>query len=605
MSEFSIEKFESFCSTLTIDSKERGKVPLKWMGTQRFAINEIAKGIREGVHEFVILKGRQLGITTVTLALDIYWHLKHVGLQGCLVTDTDENRDIFRSLISGYVDTLPAKFRPGVGKDNRNQLLFKGPLVNGQRQSGSRLMYLVAGTKKSGNLGRGKAANYLHATEMSSWGDEEGYKSLKNTLAQVNPNRLYIFESTARGYDMFFEHWETAKASKTKRAIFVGWWLNEFYRKERNTVEFRTYWDGAPTSDEEVWVKEIYERYHWNIQPEQLAWWRWYVNEEAGGDEQMARQEMPPTEDDAFQLTGSKFFSAERVNIAFKGVLAERGDVLSAPITCRYKFGLNFEDTEFLETDEDMADTWVWQMPVENGVYVIGADPAYGSSENADSFAVQVLRCFADKVEQVVEVCTTEWNEAQFAWCIAHLAGAYKGAMLCLEMQGPGGAVFNELQNLKRMLHEMPTLNLNLHSPVAAMRHYFWSKQDTLTPGFSYQWQTNAKEKARMMTTLRAYFEREAILMHSLQCVQQFRNIHRDGDSIGGEGRAHDDLVVALGIAVVCWNDWVMKEMQRQGRVYVREMRPKEEVKQKSQLENQVGNFLKAQGIQLGAAALK
>ena len=46
---------------------------------------------------FCILKGRQLGITTISLALDLYWHFTHPGLQGTLTTDTEENRDMFRS----------------------------------------------------------------------------------------------------------------------------------------------------------------------------------------------------------------------------------------------------------------------------------------------------------------------------------------------------------------------------------------------------------------------------------------------------------------------------------------------------------------------------
>lgn len=600
MNDFSVERFETFCSQLTIDSKERGKVPLRWMGTQRFAIQEISKALKDGVHEIVILKGRQLGITTVTLALDLYWLFKHVGLQGLLVTDTDDNRENFRTLLTGYVNTLPPRLRPGVDRDNRNQLLFKGP----KGQTGSRLQYLVAGTKKSGNLGRGKAGSYLHATEMSSWGDEEGYKSLKNTLAQTNPDRLYVFESTARGYDMFFEHYETAKESPTKRAIFVGWWLNEFYRKERDSSEFRTYWDGSPTGDEEVWIKQVYERYKWNISPEQIAWWRWYVHEEAQDDEQMAMQEMPPTEDYAFQLTGSKFFSAERVNIAYKVAHDEAKDPLNQPMMCRYKFGLAPEDTQFIETNDENADCWIWQLPQDDGVYIIGADPAYGSSENADFFAVQVLRCFADKVEQVAEVHTLDMTTAQYAWCIAHLAGAYRGAMLCLEMQGPGGAVFNELQHLKRMvqegyLHAGPSTAVGgaAFLPVTSMRNYFWSKQDSLTPGFSYQWQTNAKEKLRLMETLRSYFERQSLILHSLPLIQEFRAIARDGDKVGGGGRAKDDLVISLGIAVTCWNDWIIKEMQRDNRTYAREMAPKTRPRETTQLENQVMSYFRSQGI--------
>lgn len=584
--DFSLERFEAFCRKLMVDTKERGRVPLTFLGTQRYFVQEVSAGLKRDIHTFVVLKGRQLGISTVSLALDLYWLFKHSGLQGLLVTDTDENRDIFRSYLTQYIESLPASVKPKGSSHNRTQLLLR---------NSSRLVYMVAGTRKQGNLGRGKAGNFLHATECSSWGDEEGYGSLMNTLAQQNPNRLYIFESTARGYNLFYEQWETAKKSKTQRAIFIGWWRNELYRKERNSVDFKTYWDGTPTSDERVWIKDVFERYRYNVTPEQLAWWRWYVTEQMKGDEHLALQEMPPTEEYAFQLSGSKFFSGERVNM-----MNQRAMQADDPGCYRYKFGLHYEDTEFVETTPENADVQIWQMPVEGGVYVIGADPAYGSSEWADEFAVCVLRCYADRVEQVAEVGTPDWTEAQFAWAIAHLAGSYKGAMLCLEMQGPGGAVFNELQNLKRAAGSMSPGDprLGLYNVVGSMRDYLWKKQDALFGSFAYQWQTNAKEKVRMFSTLRNYFERDMIEVRSVPCIQQFRNIHRDGDQIGGEGRAKDDRVVALAIAVVAWNDWIMEEMRVENRTYALENRAPQEPRNVTTVERAVLKYLSAQGVE-------
>jgi len=589
MSDFDQARFEAFCSKLKVDTKEKGRVPLTFLGTQRYFVQEVAAGLKQDVHTFVVLKGRQLGISTVSLALDLYWLFKNPGLQGLLVTDTDENREIFRSYLTQYIDSLPASAKPKGGGHNRTQLTLA---------NSSRLVYLVAGTRKQGNLGRGKAGNFMHATECSSWGDEEGYASLMNTLAQQNPNRLYIFESTARGYNMFYETWETAKKSKTQRAIFIGWWRNEIYRKERNSTDFKTYWDGTPTSDERVWIKDVYERYRYNVQPEQIAWWRWYVEEQMKGDEMMALQEMPPTEEYAFQLSGSKFFSGERVNLAYQDAMK-----MPEPLFFRYKFGLHYEDTEFIETNEDNAEVQIWQLPVENGVYVIGADPAYGSSEWADEFAICVLRVYADCVEQVAEVGTPDWNEAQYAWAIAHLAGSYKGAMLCLEMQGPGGAVFNELQNLKRAAGSMQKGDprLGLYDVVGGMRDYLWKKQDALFGSFAYQWQTNAKEKIRMMSTLRNYFEREMIRLKSLATISQLRNIHRNGDQIGGEGRAKDDRVIALAIAVVAWNDWLMEEMRVGNRAYVLENRDPGEPHTETTVERAVLKYLTGQGIEFKA----
>jgi hypothetical protein len=177
---------------------------------------------------------------------------------------------------------------------------------------------------------------------------------------------------------------------------------------------------------------------------------------------------------------------------------------------------------------------------------------------------------------QVAEVASTAWTEQQFAWVIAHITGWYGDCMLNLEMQGPGATVYNELWNLKRLASTFPPGDprLGAFDVIGRVRDYLYKRQDSIHGNFAYQWQTNHREKIRMMSTLRSYFEREMIEIASPLCLSQFRNIHRNGDQIGGEGRAKDDRVIALAIATVAWNDWVMVEMQAAQRTYAKENRP-------------------------------
>jgi hypothetical protein len=349
-----------------------------------------------------------------------------------------------------------------------------------------------------------------------------------------------------------------------------------------------------------VWLGEIFKTYGVEITANQLAWWRWYVTEKMKGDEMMALQEMPPTEDYAFQLSGSKFFSAERTNLAYERARKQEA------LYFRYEFGLNFEDTQFLETTVENAEVTIWETPVRGkspsdrgGSYTLGADPAYGSSEWADEFAGCVLRCYADKIVQVAELGTPSWTDQQFAWALAHLCGWYGDCMLNLEMLGPGFAVYNELLNLKRMASTLPAGDprAGAFDVIGRIRDYLFKKQDSIHGNFAYQWQTNHREKIRMMSTLRGYFEREVIEINSVLCLQQFKNIHRNGDQIGGEGRAKDDRVIALAIATVAWNDWIMHEMQAMHRTYAAENRPPEEKKQFSAAERSVINYLTANKI--------
>ena len=109
---FDLQKFYRFCAELKIETKEQGLRKLdSLLGTQTYVMNEIAKGLEDDVHFFTILKGRQLGVTTISLALDLYWHFIHPGLQGTLTTDTEENREMFRSTLGMYLEGLPKAWK--------------------------------------------------------------------------------------------------------------------------------------------------------------------------------------------------------------------------------------------------------------------------------------------------------------------------------------------------------------------------------------------------------------------------------------------------------------------------------------------------------------
>ena len=221
---FNKEHFYQFCSQLKIESKEKGLIPLVPNGCQRKYVDEIEQGLSEGIHDFKFLKGRQLGISTISLALDLYWNFRHKALQGTLVTHNDAARDFFRATLGAYMTYLPKEYKVPVKAHNRTQLIFK---------NNSRFVYQVAGTRSSSDLGRSTASSFAHCTEVAFWGDEEGLKSFEATLADNNPDRLYIWETTANGFNHWKDMWDTAKRSITQRAVFIGWWLNEQYRAEK------------------------------------------------------------------------------------------------------------------------------------------------------------------------------------------------------------------------------------------------------------------------------------------------------------------------------------------------------------------------------------
>jgi hypothetical protein len=545
---FNLSQFYKFCSQLKIETKEQGLKKMDvLLGTQTYVMDEISKGLQEDIHFFVILKGRQLGITTISLALDLYWHFIHNGLQGTLTTDTEENRDMFRSTLAMYMEGLPKEWRIPLLAHNRNQLQLKNR---------SRLFYQVAGLRAKGSLGRGKAITFLHGTETSSWGDEEGLASLLASLAETNPNRLYIFESTARGFNMFHDMYVTAKRAKTQRAIFCGWWRNQFYSVDAASQIYKVYWDGKLTPEEKEWTRDIKKLYDVEINSRQMAWWRWKLHEGIK-DDALMYQEFPPTEDYAFIMTGTSFFSNARCTDMMK---------IAKKIGCdyyRYSMGANFLDTEVVKSTERLATLTIWEEPVDTAYYVIGADPAYGSSDWADRFCIQVFRCYADGMEQVAEFATPEMNTYQFAWVIAHLAGAYKNSTLNLEVNGPGQAVINELRNLKRQAATLTgQQGYDLMNVLGSMSNYIWRRNDTLGGiSNSIGWITTSQTKERMLSYMKDYFERNMMAIYSTELIDEMKTIVRDGSSIEATGRNKDDRVMAAALACAAFAEQVQPKL--------------------------------------------
>ena len=274
-------------------------------------------------------------------------------------------------------------------------------------------------------------------------------------------------------------------------------------------------------------------------------------------DDSLMYQEFPPTEDYAFVMTGSSFFSNARCTDAVKALKKKDCEYY------RYSFGVSFQDTEVIKSTERLADLKIWEQPVDTAYYVIGADPAYGSSDWADRFCVQVFRCYADGLEQVASFATSELNTYQFAWILAHLAGAYKNSTLNLEVNGPGQAVINELRNLKRQAASMGSaLGKDLMEVYGCMQNYIWRRNDTLGGvSNSIGWITTAQTKERMLTYMKDYFERGMLSIWDMDTIEEMKTMVRDQGSIEASGRNKDDRVIAAALACAAYAEQVQPRL--------------------------------------------
>ena len=560
---FDADEFHEFSKALRIDSKERGLMSLgdNLLGSQAHLLKEIQLGFQEGVREFVTLKARQLGASTLSLALDLYWVNKYKGMNGALVTHDEGSRDQFRTTLELYRSGLGETWQREVLDDNRNQLVL---------ENGSRLSFRVAGTSKragGSKLGRSGALALGHMTECAFYGDAQNIDSLRSSFAELNPVRFYHWESTANGFNHFHGMYQEAKKAQTMRAIFLSWWHNEFYRVGRDSDLYRVYWGerGRMTAEEKEWVAEVKSMYRETIDPEQIAWYR-YMAAEKITDEDMLRQEFPCTEEMAWIATGSAFFRAKLLGEVMKVAKA------SEPESYRVETGPVFTRTRVIPVKERLSTLRVWDGPVDGATYVLGCDPAYASSEWADFSAISVWRCWYNRIEQVAEFASREIPTHAVAWVLAYLAGFYGKTSVNIEVNGPGVAVLAELNNLKRSAHsrfegDAPEA---VRQVVRYMRQFVYRRIDVRSAGSTLlHTKTTYEIKERMMNGMRDYVERGMAVVRSVPLVSEMETIVREGSSAPGAPQSkNDDRVIAAALAIMCWNDQMRMKLLNEGVIW-------------------------------------
>jgi hypothetical protein len=537
-------RFWDFASRATIPSKDEGLMRFRPYASQRYFIGEVFKALADDRRQIVGLKPRQIGETTALSIFDLFWLLAHRGLTGQFVADSDGNKDFFRQLIGEVYDSLQPFPRYHFGpmeRNNRNGVAWR---------NGSQMLFQTASNAK---VGRGRGLVYMHGTEAPLWENEDAVSSLRAAFSERHPARCFIFEGTANGFNWFYDLWHEAEKSVSMAAIFVAWWHHELYQVEPNSKIFRVYWDGRLTSDERAWQREITRKWNTTVQPEQWAWYRW-KQAEVIGDEHMMMQEFPTLPQVAFISSGNPFLGHVPMDRL-------RDGLASGPkAKCyRYEFGGTIEETKLVPTDPVNAELKIWEEPDQKGYYITACDPAFGTGK--DRSVVTVWRARRQSLTQVAEFSSDTIPTRELAWVLLHLAGSYcPKSWLILEVNGPGLTVLSEIQRLQNFgwgTGGSPSTMLNV---LGGIRSYFFRRADSALAGTGARdWLSTPRYRAQIFYRMRdCLLNPGQIIVRSQDLVQELGTLRQEGDQFMASGRAHDDRVSTLAMAIEQWSSQVM-----------------------------------------------
>jgi len=401
---------------LKIRTKEGAVTPLILNQPQRRLYDTIREQWAAGKPvRVIILKARQMGFSTLTEAIIFFLTVTARYVESMIVAHKDEaTANLFR-MSKRFFDELPAALRPMQRASNAQELVFDRPAkFKGEAQGlGSRIRCATAG---GSGVGRSYTLKCLHLSEFAFWpGDKrETFSGLVQAVPDL-PGTVIIIESTANGYDEFKKMWDAAVQAQRDGTdgyipVFFAWFEMEEYRRKPLP--------GFKRTPEEQELADTFR-----LDDEQLAWRRWCIATQCGGDIDLFHQEYPSTPDEAFIATGRCAFDKaalvlrrEQVRTLQweRGVFRAEKDITGKIVSCEWHA-------------DERGPIRIRKRPEPGVPYVIGGDTA---GTGSDFFAGQVLD---NRTGEQVAVLHHQFGERMYAEQMYCLGMYYNEALIGIE----------------------------------------------------------------------------------------------------------------------------------------------------------------------------
>ena len=518
------EYIETFLRIRTKDGQEI-KLTLKPAQLKLYAAVKAQADAGKPVR-VIVLKARQMGFSTLISALLFHACATQENRAGLFLAHVSEATANLHAMHKRFFDGLPARIRPMRAASNATELKFENPTKNTEdkkRQPGLRSRLRCATAGGSG-VGRSDTLQYVHASEFAFWPDGITTKAdiLTGILQAVPalPGTMVFIESTAKGYDEFHRLWEDAVEGRSDFVpVFFPWFEEPDYRR--------------PVPPGTVWTQEERDiQTQFGLCEEQLAWRRWSIQNNCGGDLEKFHQEYPATPEEAFIASGSCWFQLHAVQARLAELQKHpvqgqrRG---SFDYTVRYDAALQdvtLENVRFV--DNPQGAVTIFRQPEPGAPYVLGGDTAGEGSDWFGAYVIDNRDC------SMCAVLHQKYDEKSYALQVFCLGQYFNQALVGLEV--------NFSTYPTRKLEQMGYKKLYV-------REHPDTYKGTHKSAFGYR--TDGVTRPAMLAECREIFEakpeavcHEALLREMLTFVKD-----KNGRPAALEGE-HDDLVMSWAITL-------------------------------------------------------
>lgn len=479
-----------------------------------FTLNKEQSDFIDQMQKFnIIAKSRQIGFSTMSLAICLYNAVKYPNTNYMIVSLSGESVTSLFEKLKFMNDNLPRdKYPfPKTMRDNRGELVL---------ENGSRVQVAASDGK---SIGRGSTFQYILISEMAFYqGDQSKVlTSLEQALAK-NPTSKLVIETTANGtanyyYDLFMRSW---KGKTNYKAFFYGWTSDAYkdqFRFEHDIAE-KWYYDtnkGQRLSEKDL-SEEEKRIYAMGANLRMLMWRHWKLSSMSLVDFQT---EFPSYPEEAFKTSGQNVFDQSKI--------LERMENLLPPMS-KDELKTELPETLLKYIGKGLN---VYHLPRRNVKYYGGSDVASGSGGDSSSLTLMD--------EDGVQVLAFQHNKVsvyEFAEVLNIIGRYWNYAFLAIEKNSFG------LPVIQRLREDYFYMNLYKHKT-------FDQKGNKK---FALGWLTTETSKSIMISDFKESFEKKLILVNDKDTLQQMTLFVEQNGKMGNKKGAnnHDDMVISHSLSV-------------------------------------------------------
>lgn len=514
MSTAAIEKMRLLKNDFTYYAPKLLKIRTKQGQLKPFTMNNMQLKIDATIERLkaegkpvriIILKYRQGGASTYTEGRIFHATSMNHLMNSLIVAHEDDASTNLFNMSKLFYDELPTELKPMKKSSNAKEVVFENPTLDPEekrRNPGLRSRIKIATANNLG-AGRSSTTHNLHASEVAFWRDG---KTIMLGLMQAvpnTPNTMVVLESTANGVGgYFYDEWQRAKNGDSDFiALFFAWFEEPQYEMDVPA-------GFTPTAEEQELMNRFPE-----ITYRKLAWRRWCIKNNCGGDTEQFKQEYPADDMEAFLVSGRPRFDIPVLREYLdQCVDGQRGYLENVGGSIKF-----IPDPKgYLE---------VWSKPKSD--HYIGADVAKGLA-TGDASAAPVF----DNNYTLNALWHGRIDPDLFAGQLEMLGTWYREALIAVEENNHGLSV---LSKLKQDYYNL----------------YYRTSHNKLTDETKRElgWYTSEQTKKLAIDNLARLIREKKIGVKSKRFIQECMTyIREDNGSTNAQVGSHDDIVMGAAI---------------------------------------------------------